>query len=202
MLRHPVERAYSHYVHLMDERAILGVGSVVSFEKAIEEIPEIVDASLYRTQIERFLEHYPRSSLYVTTLDELRADPQEAWAALQEFLGVARVPLVPERAWAVDNPSGDRLARVGMRRTIQRLERSALVRSASRLVPSPLRAGLRARLETSRLARRLQGLRLERHRASLAHLSPELRARLAKRLHHPTQELEDFLGRRLPGWLE
>jgi hypothetical protein len=202
MLRNPVERAYSHYVHLMDERAILGVGSVISFERAIEEIPEIVDTSLYLMQIERFLEYFPGSALHVMTLDDLQTDPEKALGALQEFLGVMRLPLGTGRSRVVDNRSGDRLVRVTTRRATERVRSSHLLRSASRLVPRMWRVGLVARLETSRLARRIQERRLETHRARLSVPSPTLRAQLLQRLRRPTRELEDFLERRLPGWLE
>ena len=202
ILRHPVERAYSHYVHLMDERLLLGDGAVISFEKAIDEIPEIVDTSLYLTQIEQFLPHYPRSVFHVTILDDLQQDFEASWGALQDFLGVARVPLEPARARAVDNPSGDRVVRVGTRRTIERLERNPLLGSVSKLVPRPWRADLQARLERTVLARRLQERRVKQHRAGLSPLSPEIRARLAGRLRRPTRDLEEFLGRRLPGWFE
>jgi hypothetical protein len=203
IVRHPVERAYSHYVHLMTERTVRETGPVLDFEKALEELPEILDTSLYLVQIERFLPHYDRSALHVLTLDDLQADPQETMAVVHRFLGLDPLPIDAGSAPRVENRADQRFARVSMHRTIRWIRRHPVFGRLRRLVPVSTRRELAARLRSPEVAARLFERRYETHRARLSPLRPETRRLLLARLERPTRELEAFLGRRLPAsWFE
>ena len=77
MMRHPVERVYSHYGHSMQERQQKGEGPIVTFEDFLEEDNEVICASLYIRQIERYLESFPRDRLLLVAFDDLLANPQD-----------------------------------------------------------------------------------------------------------------------------
>ena len=198
-LRHPVERAYSHYGHEMEERALNGTGPQLSFEDALASIPNLTDAGLYHAQIERYLARFPRGALHVLTLEDWRRDPTATWRDLQRFLGVAHVPLAADPSDA-ENRAGDRLARVSTKRAVRRVRSLPVLGNALRLLPAELRAKGRALLRRPAFARWLMRERVEQHRAGLARMRPETRATLLERFREPNRALERFLGRELPEW--
>lgn len=113
-VRHPVERAVSHWWHLFSRGR-----EQAPFRQAIEQdwdriqaginfddpdIQEIyarslvtgslnifrtyIDSGYYFDQVQRYLAHFPASQLFVILLEELAADPAGVTARLFEFLGV------------------------------------------------------------------------------------------------------------------
>jgi hypothetical protein len=199
LIREPVARCYSHYAHEMEERALRGSGPLLGFEEAIECVPNILDASLYAKQIERYLAHFPRSALFILTLEELRASPDATWRSLQGFLGVSHVPL-SRSVEAADNPAGDRFSRVTMRRTLERVRAHPVLAAALPLVPRGLRAGARRLVEQSALVRRFAVRSAEAYRANLTPMSAAARERLAERFRDDRRALERTLGRELTEW--
>jgi hypothetical protein len=198
-LRHPVERAYSHFRHLMEERFARNTGPVIPLRTALQEIPEILDASRYAMQIERYLAHFPRERLHVLTLDDLRAHPAETWRALQRFLG-ASVQDLDAGALGVDNEYGTKVARGGMRSIIRRIRALPGWQLAKRLLPKPLRGGVRGWLLRPDVARRFQRARVAEHREQLAPLDSETRELMLAALADDLAALEPLLGRALPDW--
>lgn len=108
LLRHPVERAYSHFHH---SRA-RGTESLDDFERALDleaervaeawalverhgprrrdvDVNAYVGRSTYSPQLRRWLELFPASSLLLLTAEELFADPAQAVARVREHLGLA-----------------------------------------------------------------------------------------------------------------
>jgi hypothetical protein len=106
-LRDPVDRAYSQFQMRRND----GFEPVESFFTAVAlEDPRIdggeararwrengrvgevilersyLERSRYAEQLERWMARYPREQLHIVTTDELAADPQAAFARLQEFL--------------------------------------------------------------------------------------------------------------------
>lgn len=102
VIRHPVDRAHSQY------RMNLALGTEQRpFEEAVDdELARLetrsgaepwsderihhsyVERGRYLPQFTRWLEHYPRSSLHVTSLESMRRHPSEELAAVHRFLGV------------------------------------------------------------------------------------------------------------------
>jgi len=96
LLREPVARAYSHYQHMVR----LGF-ETMSFDEAIKCEPDRITASdkahhrfsylsrgLYAEQIERWLDHFPRSQLLVLSSEDLYAHTAEVYGELLDFLGL------------------------------------------------------------------------------------------------------------------
>ncbi len=101
ILRHPVERTYSHYGHHVSR-----FGMTRSFEQALAADSIYVDCSRYLMQIERYLERgVARERILVLTLDDLQKNPTAVLQMLQEHIGVEVRDLVagqPTRANARD----------------------------------------------------------------------------------------------------
>lgn len=109
MLRNPADRAFSHYRHM----ARLGF-ETLSFEKAIEAEKDrladdvemmqanplhdcksyfrysYVSRGLYASQLQRWMQVYPRKSFFILQSEEFYRHPEGAFGELLEFLGLER----------------------------------------------------------------------------------------------------------------
>jgi sulfotransferase family protein len=108
ILREPVARMYSAY-WFRKELA----GEEQTFEQAIEEeqrpdftprkrLPLLLTHSTYLPALERVCRYYPRSSLQVHLLDDLRVAPEETFGSLCGFLGIDASVKPPKLGKAVN----------------------------------------------------------------------------------------------------
>jgi hypothetical protein len=88
LLRHPVDRAYSHYWFRRFWGAETRPFEVAIREHEGETDPQYLDRGRYLVQLQRVLEHYDRDRLLVLLLDDLRADSGATFGRLCEFIGV------------------------------------------------------------------------------------------------------------------
>jgi|GEM_PF-5864762 len=103
MVRDPIERIVSHYLHRVDanrERR--------SLEETLRDIERgtgmvFVNRSRYFMQIERWLEHFPSERLLVVAQEDLRADTAGTLARAFRFLSVDG-SFVSERFTRVTTP--------------------------------------------------------------------------------------------------
>jgi hypothetical protein len=82
-VRDPVERVRSHHQHNVK----LGEESE-PIDRAIRTNPAYLDYTRYATQIERYLEHFPRDRIFVITAEALRHDRRATVARVCDFLGI------------------------------------------------------------------------------------------------------------------
>jgi hypothetical protein len=83
LLRDPVERMRSHYVH-----ELAALREHLPIERALCEQPKYLDVSRYAGQLDRFLAHYPQGQILLLTSEALFARPREVLAQVFTFLGV------------------------------------------------------------------------------------------------------------------
>jgi hypothetical protein len=83
VLRHPIDRIRSHYEH----RVAIGSERAPLSEAVIRE-PIYTVCSRYSTQIERYLDVFPREQLHVLTAEGLRNDRAATMRRVFGFLGV------------------------------------------------------------------------------------------------------------------
>jgi hypothetical protein len=100
VVRHPVERAFSHYVHRYTKELHRGEPIRVRFEDFVTRDPMCLDGSDYALQIERYLRCFPREQLLVLRMDELRGSPRTLLSRTQRFLGLPERDLVGPREHA------------------------------------------------------------------------------------------------------
>lgn len=191
IMRHPVDRAYSHYGWEMRHRVTM------TFEEAMECDPAIIDASLYMRQIEQYLKHFRREQLLLLTLDDLRNEPDRVLAECQRFLGLPVMTLPGSEA---ANRAGDVTARKRLMTALKTVRRWPVMRQVMDLLPGHWRSALYERLLEAGQQSFIGRAIARRHKRKLSPLSPQTRERLLKRFEEPTRELEHFLGRELPEW--
>lgn len=135
MVRDPVERAVSHYVHGWSEGR-MGDDPVSAFE----DHPELVDYGLYAKQLAPFLEAYGRESICLTSLERLKADPQGELARVCAHVARGLRP-----TWRTDlgarNVSAERFRKLPLHGLLVTNPVATALRRA--LVPKALRARIR-----------------------------------------------------------
>ncbi|MGH2728638.1 MAG: sulfotransferase family protein [Actinomycetota bacterium] len=184
ILRHPVDRAYSHYWH---ERR-LG-HETLSFGEALRAEPErlrasppghcrfaYMDRGLYLDQLQRVTSLVPRERLLVLLFDELDREPARTFSSLCDFLGIegSHVPeLVGERTNTYRTHRPESLWRAMQRYRLWRWLPAALARRLGRM--------------------------MERE-ATYPDVEPAVRRELLDRFAAPNGALEAWLGRDLDAW--
>ena len=199
LLRHPVDRAYSHYRHEAQIRMVDGRTRVPTFEEMLEETNELVDTSDYWMQLQQYLSYYSREQIHVLFLEDLRVRPEEVLDGVERFLGVRSLG-----AQLVDQPRanafGDKLARNGMHERLDAIRNSQALRAVIDCVPSGLRSRVRHGLTDPRVARRLLSGRIRSKQQELAPMRAETRKLLLDRFADSNRAIESFVGAPIPEW--
>ncbi|WP_193162913.1 sulfotransferase family protein [Microbulbifer hainanensis] len=193
LLRHPAERCWSHYLHRMNERVAAGSKSL-PFEEAIKEYPEILDASLFFKQIDRYTNFFPRSQIHVLLFEDLLQDVHIAMEKIFNFLGVSRmVDVKMEHA----NPAGDLTGRREMRSIWEKAKSTNAGKLAKNFIPKSL-----ARLVYSNVIMSRPAIYLAKNMRGTADIpgKPDQKTRqfLLEYFQSANLELEKWLGRELP----
>lgn len=208
VLRHPVDRAYSHWWHrysrgieslpfeeaVAEDRARISRGATFEGEEGerrwraglyrdsfTTRHRALLDLGFYADQLERYRALFPAERIRVILYDDLEADAEGTLRGLYAFLGVD--PDVP----GIDT-SPQNVQRVRRRSPLaRRLSFTARALGLRHLVPRRWRGTLRRGLLPERAARRPE-------------LLPETRRELAAWYAPHVARLEKLLGRDLASW--
>lgn len=166
IMRHPVDRAYSHYAHHMR------LGVTMTFEEALAKDSIYMDCSLYMMQIERYLRYFPRESFLFLFFSDMQRDIDSVLRQAESFLDLAHEDL-PGKGLIHANPGGsDHFIRY---HTTRRLRCLPGLPAVIDLIPQPIRKRMYARFRASPLGQRLdrcyrlQPMRSETRRDLLAY---------------------------------
>lgn len=171
MIRNPVTRAVSHYIHEWTERR---VGD--DAQAAFRSTSDFVDYGRYGMQITPFLDTYGASNVMLTSLEAVKADPDAEFARIAAFLG-----LPPEASWQHDleaqNVSSQRMRRLPLQ---------------GLLIDNPVAAALRRTLVPAGLRRKIRTARQMDAR-------PEIPEDLRHQMQATFLEDREILARHFPG---
>lgn len=84
-LRHPVNRAYSEYWHILESGRI---PANVEFRTFYQQRDQLHNRGNYIVHLKRYFEHFPRENILVLIFEEMKQHPQEAIAECLTFLNV------------------------------------------------------------------------------------------------------------------
>ena len=191
LLRDPIERAYSHYLHwrfdMVQERRSfaqavddeIAAGAREPLDYGPGEIDfDYLARGLYLPQLEHVCEHYPRDLVHVELMDDLKRDPQELFARVCRFLEID-ASVVPENVGEVANPHH-------IFRPVW-LWRLSVQRDLWRFVPKRYRMPLVHRMGK---------------KVTPEPIAPEVRERLNDYYAEHNAALAEWLGRDLSAWGE
>jgi hypothetical protein len=171
MIRDPVERAVSHYIHDWTLGHMDG-----SLDAALEAHPELVDYGRYGFQIAPWVDRFGAGAICLLPLEEMRADPQASLDRVCRHIGHGGAVRWQEDLAQV-NASAERVRRLPFHDLL--VEGRVATRLRRTLVPKALRDRIRkgrqmdARPALSAAARaRLEAVFAE-DRARLAALFPD-----------------------------
>lgn len=192
-VRHPIDRAYSHYLHRCRKELYPGRPIPHPFERHAELDPMVLNGSDYRLQIEAWLKQFPRERLHVIVFEEFIADPDGVMEGVQRFLGLPRHVLTRE---------GPPEANIGRRfdehlvrwRALAPARRLGPLWRARRVVPRAWREAAWTAIRRSRYGRNIEA----QHEASP--MRAETRRALAERFNDSNLWLGEFIGRDLSHW--
>jgi len=83
IIRHPIDRLISHYLHSWTMREI-----TVPFSQAIFQHQELWQYSLYHAQLQQWLAHFPKDRFLILTQEAIKNSPHDNYARLTAFLGL------------------------------------------------------------------------------------------------------------------
>lgn len=177
VLRDPIDRVYSHYLHDLRSRRL------PPFEKMIDrDHPRLafyLDVSRYRVHLERFRETFSPDQILVLFLEDLRDRAGETIRRAYEFVG-ADPSFVPDE--------------LGVARNTAVKPRSRLVGRIFSPRPLPWPALHRPWRSIAAAVRRVNTVKID------SVVVPEWRRSLLPALADDIERLEAMLGRRLDAW--
>ncbi len=187
IMRHPVERAYSHYVHEMRD------GITTTFEQALRNT-DILDTSIYMVQINRFLRFFPRERFLFVLFDDLIQDSSATLRQIQRFLGINEVDLTA-KGLVLGNPG--RLDFYIRQRTTHWLKTIPGGRQIVEHAPKSWRDFSNLKIKRSPL-----GAWLKKRYKNQFTMLPATRIRLLRMFEKPNRNLSAFLCRDLSLWFK
>jgi hypothetical protein len=177
MLRHPVDRAYSHYGVVVQRRNFRG-----SFEEFVAMRPTVLDKGFYSRYLDRYLRHFAREQIVELVFEDAVRNGSTARQTLSGFLDIP-----------VD----------GFPSTIGKVNPSTVPRfgSLSNFVVTTGRRLRNTHLEAAvDLGARLGGRRALTKGRALPRLDADLRNHLSERYRAEFDELEGRLGIDVSCW--
>lgn len=164
VIRNPIDRAVSHYIHEWSEHRVGG-----DINTATTEHSRMIDYGRYAMQLAPYIEAFGRDAVHLSSLEQLKSDPITEFARIASFLGL------PEgAAWQEDlKPSNVSATRIRRFAGLNLITESRVGRALRRtLVPKAVRvwvwnrmtikgrpelsAALRAKMEAAFLADRAE----------------------------------------------
>ena len=180
-MRHPADRAFSHYVHHMR------YGCTMTFEEAIQQNPIYLDCSRYAMQMNAFREHMPHAELLALSFDEVIHNRTGATYSIMKFLGVA--PILPP------DPHKSRMNRSDNREFFSKLMSNFPGWNIARKYISPkLKRNVMEFAMNSRLGRRIA------KKTEVQPMKPETRRQIIDELEPDIRTAEELIGKELPHW--
>lgn len=105
VMRHPIDRLISHYMHQWSEGVIS-----CDINQAIDRYPELINYSCYGMQISPYLQEFGSEAVLPLFFDDLKNNKDKALNRVGEFIGCTE-PLIWIDDLAKDNVSSQRIRR-------------------------------------------------------------------------------------------
>lgn len=191
VMRHPIDRAFSQYVHRWTKEKFPGKPITQTFDEFIENDSVPIDDSMYQKQIEQYLAFFPIERFLFLLTEDIHQDLQREVDKVCKHIGIADFQVKPDKKEVRENTSSQHREH----QLRNNLKSNIALYSVSRLFPPALRHWL-----YEKVVRRTP---LARNRASLFTPQPmrdETRRELAKHFSETTAWVEQTLSRQLPHW--
>jgi hypothetical protein len=180
VIRSPIERIYSHYVH-----NYYAGREMRNLNEAVLEDEHYIQVSRYYMQIEHYLKYFPRENLKVVILDDLKTEPLAVMQDIYQFLGVDS-SFIPKTINEKKHQSKNKQGR-----------ENSLMKKIKKL---PFYHSISSRL--SEQTKSWLNPFLRKYVQVPEKLSGETRERLVEKLKQDVEQLSEYLVRDLTVWLQ
>ena len=136
VLRHPVERLISHYIHQWSQNVFR-----CDINEAIERYDELVNYSRYAYQIQPYIDTYGRDNILFVFNEALRIRPQAELERVAKFLGIAPHRVKWQEGLVEQNVSSQRVRRFNGYNLL--VESAVMAELRRRLIPKKFRTRVR-----------------------------------------------------------
>ena len=197
IMRHPVERAYSHYKH----NVMIDGCSYRSFSEALEFSDEILMTSKYMKQVSQFLEYFPKEQVLLVDFDELIHHGEEVINRVNDFIGVEGIIKHAQDNTIVSNSAGVVASKNYIINIINKIRNNIIVSFIfNKVVKLENRKKIRKNIEKSLRDSFLLAICNSIKLNKFKQLLPDERTNLLAKLREDTEELEIFWNKDLSKW--
>ena len=193
-LRHPVDRAYSHYMMMLNSGVF---DDHRPFEEVFREKARTVETwaqepfacyglrhSLYHDHLQRYFEYFPKDQIRIHLFDDYFSEPRSVLSDIYQFVGV-EAGFVPDLN-ARYNPTFGIPRNKALHKTVMRPNLIKTV--AKKIIPATV-------------SRKISGRILKRIRSEKPTLSEEVRVEFVEVYREDILKVQDLIGRDLSPWL-
>jgi len=186
IMRHPVERAYSHY-----KRNIYSCEHDRSFEQALKKNRIYVDSGMYMKQIKQYLRFFPRKNFLFLIHTDLVQKPRLTLNRISQFLGIRELDLTAKNIVIAASSSPREQFRLNVTKHFRKNLGISFIIDA---IPKSWRDKVFYKISDLHILKK-QFKKYEQNK-----ILPETRTRLLREFEIANRDLEHFLRRVLPGW--
>jgi hypothetical protein len=194
IMRHPVDRAYSFYVHKQKEGWRHQKKSFETFEQTIEHQSEFLDSSYYLEQITKFLQFFSRESFLFLLMEDLIQQPAKTVKTTLDFINVDSKIDLTEKGIIVANKAQDNSEWFIRQELMSPWKKIPGVIQAKALLSQT------ARDRCYLVLKKIQYQQWQKKQELPPAMLPETRQILLEKYRQPNQQLANFLQRDLSHW--
>ncbi len=194
LMRHPIERAYSHYIHRWSKELYYDQPFRVSFEQHVEKDTLCVNSSDYQLQLSQYRSLFSDENILCLFSHELKRDQPAVLRRVCEFLDVDYQESYFRRPQGRDNESSEFLENRIRDTVISRVKSVPGMSTALRLMPQRLRETGYRIVRSSSLAKTAETA------FTPMPMLPETRKNLLDRFYQSNRWLEQYAGVDLSCW--
>ena len=196
IMRHPVNRAYSHYLQLIQNIRIENpsFGFTDTFEQHIEKDDSIIQSSNYILQINHFLKYYPRDQFLFLFFEEFIENAEATLSIVADFLHIDNETDLIADNIVKENIYKDREDWLIRSRLMAPFKAIPGAKWLAEFLPQGFRDVIYGMLRKSPTRKKIEAEFIP------PKMLPETRSHLLRYFRTPNQELAEFLGKELSHW--
>lgn len=193
IMRHPVDRAFAHYKHRWLREVHPEQPFTETFEEFVAHDPMCVDDSLYKSQVEHYLQYFPIDRFFFALNEDLAADTLGLIQKICAHMGIDCLPEIYNETTLSRRYNDSQKIRQNVVK--QKLKKQPIVQFARNFVPSGGRDWLYRQFiaKTSLVAKQEEAF-------TPLPMKPETRKQLIEGYQEHIAWVENLLGRQLPHW--
>ncbi|MBE9042807.1 sulfotransferase domain-containing protein [Pleurocapsales cyanobacterium LEGE 10410] len=195
IMRHPVDRAYSFYIHRFKgslHKPELAVSN--TFEETINQQSEFIESSYYLQQIEQYLQFFPQESLLFLLMEDLIDRPAETLNKIMTFISVDNQVDLIEQEKIVANQAGDYPEWYVKKQLLTPLKAIPGVNTLTSLLPEKMKNNV------YQIIKKAKYKEWKNSQFTPPPMLPETRTMLLEHFREPNLKLARFLDRDLSHW--